>query len=150
MNIGAERGSNSQDFELNLASIIDCFTVLITFMLASASFLSVGILDAGISAAGASASTEAPPAVNVTVTMAKDKSITIKTSGKQNNTTTINSKNSTWDLDSLTSHLNSLKGAWPDLNAITLAADSTVEYRDVVTAMETSKKSLPVVLLGGF
>ena len=38
----------SQDFDVNITPIIDSFTVLITFMLASASFLSVGIFDAGI------------------------------------------------------------------------------------------------------
>ena len=36
----------SLDFELNLAPIIDCLVVLITFMLASASFLSISIFDA--------------------------------------------------------------------------------------------------------
>ena len=47
-----------KDFDLNLAPIIDCMTVLITFMLASASFLSIGILDAGVAAAGATAVTD--------------------------------------------------------------------------------------------
>ena len=51
MSAGNFEGSGGQDFELNLASLIDCFTVLITFLLASASFLSVGILDAGVAAA---------------------------------------------------------------------------------------------------
>jgi biopolymer transport protein ExbD len=44
-------GGNSQDADINLAPIIDCFTVLIAFMLVSASFLSIGVLDAGIAAA---------------------------------------------------------------------------------------------------
>ena len=35
-----------QDFELNITSIIDCFTVLIAFILTSASFISIGIIDA--------------------------------------------------------------------------------------------------------
>ena len=33
------------DIELNLAPIIDCFTVLITYLLLSASFLSLSVLD---------------------------------------------------------------------------------------------------------
>jgi biopolymer transport protein ExbD len=40
--------SGSHDVELNLAPIIDCLTVLITFMLISASFLSIGILEASV------------------------------------------------------------------------------------------------------
>jgi biopolymer transport protein ExbD len=34
-------GGNGQEVELNITPIIDCFTVLITFLLASASFLSL-------------------------------------------------------------------------------------------------------------
>ena len=44
----ASDSKNSLDFELNLAPIIDCFTVLIAFILISASFASINILDAGI------------------------------------------------------------------------------------------------------
>ncbi len=45
---------NSGDFELNLASMIDCFTVLIAFLLASSSFLSIGALDVATLAASQS------------------------------------------------------------------------------------------------
>ena len=51
--------SQSGDFELNLASMIDCFTVLIAFLLASSSFLSIGALD--VSVIGASAPQDNPP-----------------------------------------------------------------------------------------
>jgi len=37
--------SNSQDVDINITPIIDCFTVLITFLLASASFLSIGCFE---------------------------------------------------------------------------------------------------------
>jgi biopolymer transport protein ExbD len=39
-------GTPSQDVEVNITPIIDCFTVLITFLLASASFLSIGFFEA--------------------------------------------------------------------------------------------------------
>ena len=37
--------SSGQDVDLNITPIIDCFTVLITFLLASASFLSIGFFE---------------------------------------------------------------------------------------------------------
>jgi biopolymer transport protein ExbD len=147
---GGGRGSQSQDFELNLASIIDAFTVLIAFMLASASFLSIGILDAGVAAAGATAAAGTPPSINVTIELAPDSRMVVKTTGKSQASTPITAKSGTWDYDSLTSALGQLKTKYPDVNAVTLVADNVVQYKDVVKAMEVTRKTLPVVLLGGF
>ena len=94
-------GSSHQDFELNLASIIDCFTVLIAFMLASASFLSIGILDAGVAAAGAVAANETPPPVQLSIELRRDHSILIKTSGKSSSSSTVGQSQGTWDTERL-------------------------------------------------
>ena len=48
MRRGKRKHAGETDFELNLASIIDCFTVLITYLLVSASFISLGILDVSV------------------------------------------------------------------------------------------------------
>ena len=145
-------GSSHQDFELNLASIIDCFTVLIAFMLVTASFLSIGILDAGVAAAAPStAQNSEPPPIQITLELNKDHSITVKTTGKETKTNTlVAGKELSWNYDALTASLDDLHKRWPTVGAITLQADNLVEYRDVVKTMEVTKKSMPVVLLGGF
>lgn len=145
-----KRGDDSQDFELNIASIIDCFTVLIAFMLASASFLAIGILDAGVAAAGATANTTKPPSVNLTLQLMPDHKIQLKLNGKANRTNMLAGVSGDWDLAGLTKGLNGLKAQYPDLNAITLTADNTIEYKDVIKTMDTVRKSIPAVLLGGF
>jgi biopolymer transport protein ExbD len=153
MMVGGEggRGSGSQDFELNLASIIDCLTVLIAFMLASASFLSIGILDAGVAAAGAAPKDQAPPSVNIAVELRKDQSMILKVTGKVNSTTTIPvNAAKAWDHETLAQNLVALKAKWTDANAVTLTAENAVEYRHVVKTMESMRKTIPVVLLGGF
>ena len=144
------RGKQSQDFELNIASIIDSLTVLIAFMLVSASFLSIGILDAGVAAAGSVATNAAPPSINVTVELGQDQKITIKTSGKLNESRAIAGASGQYDLGELTARLGSLKSKWTDLTAVTLTSDESIEYKDVVKVMEALRKSVPVVLLGGF
>ena len=150
MSAGISSGGNSQDVELNLASIIDCFTVLIAFMLASASFLSIGILDAGVAAAGATAASDKPPSVNMTVELAKDQKLVIKLSGKATNTIPLEALNGKWNYEALAQNLGSTKSRFSDLNAVTLTADNSIEYKDVVKAMEVIRKTIPVVLLGGF
>lgn len=144
-------GQNSQDFELNLASIIDCFTVLIAFMLASASFLSIGILDAGVAAAGATGiSNDAPPPVNVEVLVSKDHLLTVKLSGKSTQTTKLVPQGDAYDHEGLSRTLASVKSQWPTVGAVTLTAENQVEYQDVVKTMEVARKTLPAVMLGGF
>ena len=140
----------SQDFELNIASIIDCFTVLIAFMLASTSFLAIGILDAGVAAAGNTATDSTPPPVNVTLQLTGSRDLEVKWSGKETNSVRIPAKSGKADYDAMTSALASVKSRWNGVNAVTLSADNTVEYRDVVQAMDVARKTLPVVLLGGF
>src|SRR4051812_21662207 len=110
MSAGVSGGGNSQDFELNLASIIDCFTVLIAFMLASASFLSVGILDAGVAAAGAQANpNDKPPSVNMTVELGQGQKFTVKLVGKASTTTPIDGLAGKWNYEELTRNLASTK-----------------------------------------
>src|SRR4051812_2839783 len=104
----------SQDFDLNLAPIIDCMTVLIAFMLASTAFLSIGILDAGVAAAGATQSSNTPPAIQVAVELGKDQAITVKVSGKVTSTTPIARAGSSYALEELARNLASLKQRFPE------------------------------------
>ncbi len=148
---GGSRGSQSQDFELNIASIIDCFTVLIAFMLASTAFISIGILDAGVAAAGATATDNSPPPpINISLELGKDKGVALKVTGKTTINETIAAKDGNWNLAQVTEKLQGLHQQWPTVNAVTLAADNAVEYKDVVLTMENVRKTIPVVLLGGF
>ena len=156
-------GNNSQDFELNLASIIDCFTVLIAFMLVSASFLSIGILDAGIAASADAAASTTPPPVNFAVELGKGQNMEIKVTGQVVKTIHVSAASSTggiftglsgntgsWDYSGLTTQLEELHKQWPTVGAITLSADNSIEYKDVIKAMDITRKTIPAVLLGGF
>lgn len=137
-------GGDGQDFELNLASIIDCFTVLIAFMLASASFLAVGVLDAGISAASAAPSETKPPSIQVEVTLKSENRIALKVTGKTNLNREFGSESE------LLENLKSLRAQNSDLASLTLQAEDQVPYKRVVASMEQIRKTVPGILLGGF
>jgi biopolymer transport protein ExbD len=160
--------AQSQDFELNLASIIDCLTVLIAFVMISTSFVSIGILDAGVAAGGETAVTQAPAPVNLTITLKADHSISLKLAGKVTSETKVaapakgkegaegkdakgvKGANDAWDYKALSEQLAEVKRKWPTLNGAVLVADNAVPYRDVVKSMEAARKSIPAILLGGF
>ncbi len=148
--ISGGSGGNSQDFDLNLASIIDCFTVLIAFMLVSASFLSIGVFDAGIAASGETAKSDTPPSIEVSVELTANQGILLKTNGKAHSSTHIVPAQGKRDLARLETELQELRKKWPDVQAVTLTSENQIAYSEIVLAMETLRKSVPGVLLGGF
>ncbi len=150
---GGRRGGGGQEFDLNLAPIIDCFTVLITFMLVSASFLSIGILDAGVAAPSSSAPAnpnDKPPALLVQVNLDQNQAMELKVSGKLTRSLKLGSVEGKPDYGTLNRELASLKTKYPDTETLVLTAHDDVEYRSVVEAMEKIRKTVPGVLLGGF
>lgn len=142
----------SQDFDINIAPIIDAFVVLIAFMLASASFLAIGFFDAGISAnTVAENQDKKPPPVSVEVKLHQDMSIQILVEGKKvKDQHQIKAAKDSWNLESLATRLESIQKQWPSVNALTLEAHDQIAYHDIVRVMEQARKTHPSVLLSGF
>lgn len=136
-------GHGSIDFDLNLAPIIDVFTVLITFLLASASFLSVSIFDAGFTAVEQVGDVNPPPVV-IQVTIEASDKFKLEVKGKTN------IKENFRDIASITSQLQSLQEKYPKLDSLTLSAGDDVSYEEVVKAMEKIRAVMPGIVLGGF
>src|ERR1700722_16150519 len=94
------------DFELNIASVIDCFTVLIVYLLLSASFITLGVLDVQVAAAtndGQETIPDTAAAVKLTMTIGVqgNNDIKIKTEGTDSKTYNIPSKNGAKDFETL-------------------------------------------------
>lgn len=138
----------SQDFELNLAPIIDCFTVLVTFLLASSTFISIGLLDAGISAGAASATDSEPPPIQITLSMQKNKSIVVRTEGKMKQTVSVQPVDGKFGLKQLGEHLTGLRKQFPTVTGLTVNPDDANLYNEVIEVMDEARKTQPAVLLG--
>jgi biopolymer transport protein ExbD len=137
-------GGNSQDADINLAPIIDCFTVLIAFMLVSASFLSIGVLDAGIAAATPAPQNTPPPPVQIEVLIKANHTFEIRLTGKEKRNISVS------QIDGLPSELNALKSKYSTVSGATLSAENGVEYKEVIQTMDITRKSFAAVALGGF
>ena len=140
-----QKGHEEEDFELNIASIIDCFTVLITYLLFTASFLSLGVIDVSAVTNGNGDGTVPP--MSLAIGLDQGRLVKIKVSGKENLNLTIPAKDAHWDLEALTEKLTALKEKWPDLKDAVLGADADVEYSDIVKALEAVRKTLPNIAL---
>jgi biopolymer transport protein ExbD len=140
------------EFELNLAPIIDCLTVLIAFTLISSTFLAVSILDAGVAATSSDPSS--PPPVNITVELNQTGTMDVRVTGQATRSNripaTVTDKGSGYDYEALGRELGELKKSWPVVDALTLQAEGDVDYKAIVKGMEKARESFPVVMLGGF
>ncbi len=149
-----KRRERALDFELNLASVIDCLVVLIAFVLISASVASVGILESHVaSAAPGSEAKEAQTELVVSLKNVHAFEITVSGEKKgkaEKRAYVISSGKSDWDYSRLTDRLAFIKGEWPELKSAVLIADNGIAYRDVIKAMEITRLAVPSILLGGF
>jgi biopolymer transport protein ExbD len=142
---------SDQDCELNLAPIIDCFTVLITFMLVSASFLAVGIFETTVRTEGLASANAKPPAVTLEVELTDQNTFHLKITGKEHLDKTIPAENNDWNLAALKVEVEKVKKKWPDTTSLVLSANNDVQYLQIIRTMEALKQTpIPAVLLGGF
>ncbi len=132
------------DFELNLAPIIDCFTVLVTFMLASSSFLAMTWMEAQLpgSAASADASPKQPVILDVhLVDRAGVIGAKVGISGK--------SKSDVETQEQIEPAVRGLASTSGQVDGIRLHADPGVNYGHLVRVFERLRTIHPNVALGG-
>jgi biopolymer transport protein ExbD len=143
--------SSAQDVDLNLAPLIDCFTVIVAFLLLSASFISIAIMDAGVPAISSKPGNEKDrPPVSIKLDLSDSGVFKLSVSGKQKKDSSFEQKKGEWDYEGLGVELKSFKEKWPMVKAITITAGDNVKYDDVVKTMGAVRKHIPGVLLGGF
>lgn len=137
--------SSSQEVELNITPIIDCFTVLITFLLASASFLSIGFFE--VSTPGSSSDpSAAEPDTEAVIKIKNDQTAELKLKGKKNLTVSFNLKNPD-SMKNLDQEMQRLQAEHLKINQVLLSAEDDVDYKSVSELMgHLSQSKLPVVV----
>ena len=138
-------GSASQEVEVNITPIIDCFTVLITFLLASASFLSIGFFEAATPGTSASP-TSSEPMTELVVRVKSQNTVEFVEKGGK-------SGRFTFDLASPSSEkamdeeLSLLAGKSTPNIRVLLTAGDTVGFDSIAKVMgHLNRTSLPIVI----
>jgi len=140
MNAPNENGSHSGDVELNITPIIDCFTVLITFLLASASFISIGFFEASTPGPGTDAQAKKPD-LDASIRIAKNHRIELKWNGIKNGNLSIDAA----DLQKLSDTLQSLKP-----NQAMISASDEIEFSELAKVMAAVDRTGVPAIVGDF
>ncbi len=142
MNLGS---SSTQEVDLNITPIIDCFTVLITFLLASASFLSIGFFET-YTPGQSSNPTEGEPDTEVVIRIKGNHFAELKAKGKKNLTLSFKTDDAA-QMKGLEEQLQNLKSPDIKLNQVLVSADDTVDYQELSQMLgHVNTANLPVVV----
>lgn len=143
-------GGTGQDFDLNIAPIIDCFTVLIAYLLISASFVSIGVFDVGVSTVSEVASPSAPsdPKPSMSVEIGGGHSLEIRLSGAESASIRVEPRGGKRNFEGLMERIRQLRERWPSLDETSVTADPGVEYVEIIRTVEALKKEIPKVFVG--
>jgi len=143
--IESSGGKDSQDFELNLAPIIDCLVVLIAFLMVSLSYLSIQMLDAGLSSPGGLAKTDAS-ALSIEVRIESGGLMDVKVNQGTKKISGQKIARAAWASD-----LKALVAKYETKPTTALiSADDDVSYDLVVGTLDELKSFVPQVQLSGF
>lgn len=147
-NSGSGRKKLETDASLNIVSIIDCLTVLIIYLLAAASFVSLSSLDSTVGnvASGQGASAVIPV---VTVELKQSRQVIVSVLPPQATQAEVTSYppiQDQWDLVATAKAMDAARQRFPSLENVILIADPDLAYGYLVHAADRLRHTLPVVL----
>lgn len=149
-------GGSGQDVDLNLAPIIDCFTVLITYLLITASFINLAAMDVGVSATGAGAppdQPQGPPPMIMTMLLSEGGRATLTVTGGTLRTDMVVAveamANGSWNLNEVSGRLRQITTKWPEIKDVSVSAEPTIKYKDIVNVINETQRTLPKVFISG-
>ena len=136
---------NGQEVDLNITPIIDCFTVLITFLLASASFLSIGFFEA-YTPGNTADPNQAEPDTELVLRIKTNHMAEFKVKGKRNETLSFSLQDPA-AMKNFEQQVQNLKDPSIKLGQILVSADDAVDYKDLSDLMgHVNQFNLPVVV----
>lgn len=143
----------STNFDLNLVPFIDLMSVLITFLLISAVWTQVSMIQLGASFASPKDPNQEvitpPPLEDLVLRLDIKATGYVLYVGKD--VRAIPMVNGDYDKESLTADLEKVKQMYPDKGGIKMAIENEIKYEHVVTAMDLGLRAgfSPELLTGG-
>jgi biopolymer transport protein ExbD len=119
--------------ELTLVSMIDIFTVMVTFLLMTAVFSRTVILELKLPPANATFQ-EPPPGLQLEVVVRKD--LLLVDDRNSGPLSTFPNKNGSYDYDGLSEYLQRVKSKYPDKTDATILLEPDTPYDIVVQVMD--------------
>lgn len=152
----SSRKEMDHDFELNIASIVDCFTVLITYLLAAASFISLGmvpmeaLVDRTNSTGPQITQADTGPTVQLTVEILESHKIRFSVwNGNESQKEEFAMNEVEAEDQKIETYVAKLKETYPKLEQAIVASDPTIAYGDFIHGADLVKRKFKLFLANG-
>lgn len=137
-----------EEANVNIASIIDCFTVIITYLLSAASLVSISALEAGlITNSNDPVDPNVKPKENIELSVRNAGTVDLYFKDIAGKVDHLIFKSE--DVTEIAKKVNDIKASHPDLKYISLFSEDKVQYDFLTKVVSTQKNILPVVFVGG-
>jgi biopolymer transport protein ExbD len=143
-----KKNHEHEEANVNIASIIDCFTVIITYLLSAASLVSISALEAGlISQSNDPIDPNQKPKETIELSVRNTGVIDLFFRNAEGNTQRLSFKAE--ESGEISSKVTEYKKQYPELKYISLFSEDKVQYEFLTKVVSTQKNILPVVFVGG-
>ncbi len=134
--------------EVNIIPIVDCFTVVIVYLLSTASIISISSIYAEIVQSGAGGATVAQEQVSVSVTLQENRQLRIRVFEQKLSEAFLDqTANRDYDFTQLQQWARQFKEKYPGVREVSLLAEGAVEYQELIRAIASLHDSHAVVFV---
>jgi len=145
MNLHGMERNRGEDEEVNLTAVMNIFLILIPFLLLTAVFAKIAVLEISLPAgSGGASSGSTPPEKSVLIILVLTKSgdMQIKSTSTEVQFETIYSKGlEEYDFDKLVDQLKRLKERLPWLETLVLQPEDEVKYEIIIKIMDRCREN---------
>ncbi|MCI0511622.1 biopolymer transporter ExbD [candidate division KSB1 bacterium] len=136
-------GSTRKEADLDMTAVMNIFLILIPFLLLTAVFVRISILDISLPTGGGGGGAAPPPgrAILVIIAVTADNRMQIKTTTTEIQFETIYSLNGNeYNYAQLVEQLNRLKTTFPWLEELVLQPEENVKYEVIIKIMDRCRE----------
>lgn len=138
-----------QESELNITAVMNIFLILIPFLLLTAVFVRIAVIEFSLPSNQKSSTTEAPQRdAVVTVIAINEKGFDLKTQGMK--FSFINKKKENFDFQTLVQNLQKVKALHVETEDIIIAPHSATKYDTIIKVMDRCRENgFPNISISG-
>lgn len=140
---GSQNSRNEEESEVNMTAVMNIFLILIPFLLLTAVFAKIAVLELSLPTGGGGGDGAPPPekAMLVFIAITANGDMRIQTGSESTQFSIIYAKsNSEYDYDTLIEQLSRLKAEYPWLEELVLRPEESVKYDVIIKVMDRCRE----------
>ena len=134
------RDRRNLDSDLNITPVMNIFVILIPFLLLTATFVRIAIIELGLPSLQESESQDPEDLKDLTVLVVSIQPDGFKIKTSEMNMPVIPKKSNQFDFETLTNRLQGIKKRFPKLKDVVILPESQIRYQVIVKVLDSCRE----------